>query len=331
MFEYDGDQEFCELAKEIEENSPYKKKPSSKRKMMTVHEMGDLLGIHKTDRHWLVNKGLFKTKIVMGKTWIDIESFENWYANQVKYQKITGEEPGLKLKEWSYSPQEMAEVLGISDYTVYELIKRDNIETVTVDYWMRIPKSAFDKWYKNQKRYRTREDREKDAAIEAATITMPEMARLLGVTRGRVYSILKNEKYKDLFEIIVVAEKKRITKESFQKFLEIQNRYKLDERNDYKEVALEENIALANYRRNRLYKTNKRQGNGNQKYLTRNEAALLAGVSKVTVGRWEERGCFPVVRIGSALRIPRAEFEDYLKQREEMEGLNIGINSKKKR
>ena len=35
------DAEFWELAKEIEMDSPYKKKSAQERKMMTVHEMGD--------------------------------------------------------------------------------------------------------------------------------------------------------------------------------------------------------------------------------------------------------------------------------------------------
>ncbi|MFR8904839.1 MAG: hypothetical protein ACLVHS_13785 [Blautia wexlerae] len=36
---------------------------------------------------------------------------------------------------------------------------------------------------------------EKDALLEDATITMPEMAQLLGTTRSAVYTILDNPKY----------------------------------------------------------------------------------------------------------------------------------------
>ena len=54
------------------------------------------------------------------------------------------------------------------------------MEAVIVDYWKRIPKESFQNWYKSQSRYRTKEDREKDALLEDATITMPEMAQLLG-------------------------------------------------------------------------------------------------------------------------------------------------------
>ena len=71
-----------------------------------------------------------------------------------------------------------------------------------------------------------------------------------------------------IFEFIVIAEKKRITKESFQKFLEGQDCYKLDPSNDYEELAQEQNIALANFRRKKLSQTGIRGSNGNIKYLT---------------------------------------------------------------
>ena len=167
------DAEFHEVANEIAKNSPYQRKESEERTMMTVHEMGDLLGIKKTDRYWLLHKGFFKTKVVLGKTWIDIASFEKWYANQVKYKKINGEEPGKELKAWSYSPQELAQELGVTDSVLYDILKRENIETVTVDYWKRIPKDSFDKWYVSQHRYRTRADREKDLAADCLLYTSP--------------------------------------------------------------------------------------------------------------------------------------------------------------
>ena len=69
------------------------------------------------------------------------------------------------------------------------------IKTVTVDYWIRIPKKSFREWYEKQSKYRTQKDREKDKELEGTTITMPEMARLLGTTRSQVYEILKNSKY----------------------------------------------------------------------------------------------------------------------------------------
>ena len=85
---------------------------------MTVPEMGKLLGLKKTDRYWLIR--------------INIASFEKWYANQIKYHKVTGEESGKELKSWSYSVKEVADLLGVDDYLVYELLKKNQIEQVHI-------------------------------------------------------------------------------------------------------------------------------------------------------------------------------------------------------
>lgn len=318
--EYEKTEEYKEMISRMEVDSPYKRRASRPKKWMSVPEMGELLGLKKTERYWLVHKNYFECKEVLGKMRINIESFEKWYANQIKYHKVTGEEPGKELKEWSYSITELAEMLGLTDGVVYDLIKRDNIEVVIVDYWKRVPKAAFQSWYENQSRYRTREDKEKDAELEAATITMPEMARLLGISRKNIYGILTSSKYKHFFQFVTIAEKKRITKESFEKFLEGQDRYRLDDANDYEELAMEENVALANFRRKKLAKTGSRRSNGNLKYLTVDEAAFLAKVSRSMVVKWYMDAEFSIIKMGNHVRIQRKEFENWLKQRNEERG-----------
>ena len=57
---------------------------------------------------------------------------------------------------------------------VYDLLKKNQMEAVIVDYWKRIPKYSFRNWYKSHSRNRTKEDREKDALLEDATITMEQ-------------------------------------------------------------------------------------------------------------------------------------------------------------
>ena len=102
----------AEIISKISEDSPYKRRPTQKRTWMTVPEMGKLLGLKKTDRYWLVHKNVFESKEIAGKIRINIASFEKWYANQIKYHKVTGEEPGKELKCWSYSVKEVADLLG---------------------------------------------------------------------------------------------------------------------------------------------------------------------------------------------------------------------------
>lgn len=113
-----------EIISKISEESPYKRRPTQKRTWMTVPEMGKLLGLKKTDRYWLVHKNVFESKEIAGKIRINIASFEKWYANQIKYHKVTGEEPGKELKSWSYSVKEVADLLGVDDYLVYDLLKK---------------------------------------------------------------------------------------------------------------------------------------------------------------------------------------------------------------
>ena len=326
------EEDYCDVITQIESNSCYGILPSREKKYMTASEMGELLGLKKTDRYWLLHQHHFEWEEVLGLYRINIASFEKWYANQIKYKKVTGEEPGKELKEWTYSPAEIAELLGTTDWIVYELIKAKKVETVTVDYWKRVTKESFYKWYNSQSRYRTKEDRERDAAIEHATLSMSEMARLLGISRNNVYSILKHPNYKDLFEIIIVADRKRITKESFEKFLESQDKYKLDEINDYEEIVMEENIALAEHRRKKLKNHQHRADNGNLEYLTFDEAALLAETSRATIYEWSRKKKFPVIHVVKASRIPRKDFEEYLEKRRLEKGDEInGINKRTKR
>lgn len=326
------EEDYNDMVSLIEKKSEYRRLPSGEKKYMTVVEMGKLLGLKKTERYWLLHRNHFEWEEIMGEFRVNIASFEKWYANQVKYKKVTGEEPGKELREWSFSPQELAELLGIGSWKVYELMRKDCFEVVIVDYWKRITKESFYKWYNSQNKYRTIDDREREAALENATITMPEMARLLGVNRQVVYSILKHPEYKDILETVIVADKKKITRESFERFLESQDKYSLDKINEYEEISMEENVALVDYRRKKLKNNQPRTDNGNLKYLTYQEAALLAKVSRPTIYDWVSKKYFPVIYVMNVGRIPRAEFEQFLKKRKE-EGVNVkdGFNSRKKR
>ena len=101
---------------------------------MSVREMGNLLGLKKVDSYWLVHKGFFETILVGGKMRVVIESFENWYAHQAKYQKVTGEPPGELLKQESYSARDIAGILGVSESYVYEIMKAAGVKPVMVDF-----------------------------------------------------------------------------------------------------------------------------------------------------------------------------------------------------
>lgn len=100
---------------------------------MSVREMGQILGLSKTESYWLVHKQCFETTLVQGVMRVNVKSFEHWYANQIKHKKVDGTPPGEELRSYSYSVQEIADLLGVSDDVVYAFLKRDHIETFDVD------------------------------------------------------------------------------------------------------------------------------------------------------------------------------------------------------
>lgn len=277
------------------------------RKWMSVKEMGDLLGIRKTDRYWLVHKNVFETRTMYGKMWVNIESFEKWYANQAKYRKITGEEPGLELKRWSLSARDISELLEIPEYRVYELIKEKKWETVTVDFLVRVLRDSFMMWYRGQKHYRMKEDRLRDRELEEKTITFPEAAAMIGLTRKQFYPILKNPRYAHFFEIVEIAGRRRVTEESFQKFLEGQS--------DYELVHIHKQTDSANNCEKPAEPFNNQQKEPRKEFLTVAEAASRAKISRQAITKYVDRGCFGKGRQKNIIRIQRDVFETWLEQR----------------
>ena len=202
-------------------------------------------------------------------------------------------------------------MLGINISTAYEVIKRYGLETVIVDHCLRVTKDSFDKWYAGQDKYRNREDHKKDEEILKATVSMPEMARLLGLPRSNVYSILKSRQYGHLFDSRIVAGQKRITWESFDRFLAAQDKYHLYYPADKTGKVPEQNGRLANYRKKIAMNAEDTRPVGTKDYLTVEEAAAMASVTKATIYNWLGRGYFPVKKVGRSARIPRKDFENW--------------------
>lgn len=284
---------------------------------MSVREMGSLLGLKKVDSYWLVHKEYFETVLVNGKMRVVIESFENWYAGQVKYRKVNGEPPGKRLNQESYSARDIAEMLQINEMYAYQVMKDAGIKPVLVDYWQRFPKEDFDKWYSGQSRFRNAEDRQRDAETEESTMSMPDMARLLDVPRNVVYQILRSSPGKELLEVVIIAGRKRITKESFDRWYSSQTEYLKPEdqpegvprkRKSYADSLAKKKVETARGRK-------EIRNSGNPDFLTVSEAALRAKTNTRRIYDWAEKEKFPVLHLSrSIMRIPRAEFEAFLKE-----------------
>lgn len=292
---------------------------------MTVTQMGELLGLKRTERYWLLNKKVFETRSIQGKTMVDVDSFEKWYAGQIHYRKVTGEEPGQLIDAATYSIRNLSEMLGISESRVYALIKREHLETVTVDFRMRVPREVFDQWYSSQSRYRKAENHQKEEGRFRSTITIPQMAALLGISAEDGYHILEDKNYEHFFKCVILDGRQRITQEDFDAFLAGQDRFHLVDivrMEDYSNNPGTEDFELRGTASQKLKdaarnKTRNTRTKHAADYITVAEAAEMADVSRQAISKLADRGKINCAKVGSMIRIHRHDFEKWLQDRED--------------
>ena len=171
-----------------------------------------------------MHKKLFNTILINGHIRIPIDSFEHWYDDQIKYHKVDGTKTGKNLREMSYSIMEFSALLGMHESSAYALIHKNQIKTFLADGWMGISKDEFDRWYASQSRFWTKQDKERDRDLEDSSLTLPEMAELLGISRNKVYRI--PERDPDILQTITVGGRKRVTRDSFELWYAGQNEYR---------------------------------------------------------------------------------------------------------
>lgn len=267
------------------------------RRTMSVPEMRKLLGLKKTESYWLIHRKFFRTETIGGMMRIDLESFEKWYANQVKYRKVVGEAPGKELREKSYSFKEAANILGIHDCDLYDIWKNEKLEYITVDFVRRIPVDIFEKWYADQDVYRKVTHIPTAEELENDYICLQDAADLLGISREKLAKIARSEEIGRLLDSTICNNKRWITRKSFQLFLNAQNVYYiLDDVDEQKKDTVSLEI---------------------KEYISRQEAAELAGVSVSTVTKWMQSGEFQCVGAGKVLRVHRQQFLNWLNEHRE--------------
>lgn len=188
---------------------------------MPVSEFRRLLGLGKTESYWLLKKGQIETIMVYGKMRVCLDSFNEWYESQTHYSRKDGIPPGKKIKQNSYSVQEVAEMLNVNKSSVYERISSHDFETFQYEHITRITKESFEKWYRNQDKLRLPEDRRRDDTLRGKSHSQPQIARMLGIGRNEVYALVKRQNFK----CITVAGEKRVLKSDFQKWFDSQDTY----------------------------------------------------------------------------------------------------------
>ena len=130
------------------------------------------------------------------------------------------------------------------------------------------------------------------------------MAKLLGIPREKVYWILDCKKYRDCFVIEHVADRRRITKTSFEIWLNSQSTYRLQEPviEAHEEPPLELKCPKS------------------EKYYSFQEIQDFYGVSRTTLVTWIREEGIPTIDVGRAKRVRKDVFDDVLKSKRKVEG-----------
>lgn len=145
----------------------------------------------------------------------------------------------------------------------------------------------------------------RERQMEKATISIPEMAALLGISRDRVYYILKDPRYADLLETVRISSRRRITKGSFLYFLTQQNDFRLipaSAQVTAQDTAQGIASACADLADNLQWKD----------YISLAEAASRAGISRQAISKFADRGAFRRRKMCGVVRIRREDFEIWL-------------------
>lgn len=193
---------------------PCAEKPSDsctghKSRLISVEEMGRLLGLRKTARYWLLQKNLFATTEVLGKQWIIRDSFEKWYAGQQHYHIEESDDPDDSRSSGGLTVKEIATLIGRSEKTVNRLIRENNLETFIRKNRLLVPAEAFQSWIAGQDRYKicdnlqeeypentggqeTIQNRSGAGRHNPEYLSVREAADLAGVSLTTVFTLIRN-------------------------------------------------------------------------------------------------------------------------------------------
>ncbi len=131
----------------------------------------------------------------------------------------------MAKEKTTMSVPEMQCMLGLKKTDAYWLVHKKVFDTILVEKKMRVVLASFEKWYANQLRHSKVNGPPPGAELRAYSISVKEMAELLGVSDDVAYAIIKRDK----IETFDAEHRKRIRKDVFEKWCQGQNKYRTTE------------------------------------------------------------------------------------------------------
>ena len=134
----------------------------------------------------------------------------------------------LTSKERTTIPvRELREMFGVRKVESYWIIHNKPIKTITVAGKIRIDLASLEEWYAGQFHYKKVNGPPPGAKWTAFTLSVQEVADILGISTSSVYCLLQ----KGIIETAKVDNRTRIYTESFNQWYLHQTRYEI--REDY--------------------------------------------------------------------------------------------------
>lgn len=184
-----------------------------------------------------------------------------------------------KRSRTSMSVVEMGRLLGLSKTEAYWLVKKNYFKTIEVGNRMRVMIDSFESWYANQFKYRKIDGTMPGEDLMKTTYAVDELGHLLGLKEAASYALIS----KGHFDVVEVLGKRRITKDSFDKWYSSQKEYRTLE-----DQAREADVVASTY--------------------SVLEIAKMLGTSKQAIFAMVSKGLFDVQIVGRMKRITKESF-----------------------
>lgn len=255
----------------------------------SMAEIQKLLSVTAEEALKLINSGLFKTYRA---------------GNEYRASKKSVQENRKIIKAMltyqnnkTMTVPDVMRILGLGKTATYRLINQCRFKTYLVFGKMRVDVDSFEEWYAGQFHYK-KVNGERPGKKYGKTISPLTVAKVLGIPRSTANDLMND----GIVEFIWVENKRRIIQESFENGTPLKaNIQRLWKSRRWKTMSIEERT---------------RQLNNNtfdKKSYSVEEAANALGVTRQTVYKLINQGCFKAIKIErNSYRIIKKSFDEWL-------------------
>lgn len=205
----------------------------------------------------------------------------------------------LQKNYWTVG--QVMKMTGATEMQIQRCISKSGIKAVHRKKITYIPRRPFQKWISGQPHYLLREESEITAMLQSS-MSVTELAEILDVDDQTAWNIVRSKAGREFLRTFWIANRMRIEKTSFFRWLSKDSRYGLagTDRTDGDVEDLDSMSA--------------------EKYLTDAEAARVAGLSVSRLAYFRRKGEFPSERLTyHVVRIPASGFLPWLQERKKAE------------